>query len=559
MYEVTPLQGFNKIKFGMPKEKADGIIKNSKTLKGSLDNKASFNDDFVIFYDENDKVCSVEFHTDKVLVNGSQVPDNPALIGRWIRSLDQTCLVQNVNGNIEAVSKKLSIELRTADNKLDFIKFGKKDYYNESVDDIRLRVYEACLSGKITESQRDTLLSKIGHQYISEQATYGNKTDDVKEVLKSLNKTDSDHVGGGYWVDSGHVIYRDVEYKSGKPIGFIDVYSLPKYKNTGLIILAVTKDSRRTGIGTTMVHKMISYCSSNYKKLNISQLRWLVDIDNPASAAMAEKLGFKLNKETKTEKEYLMQLGNLNEFKEINDMDNISELKLSIFEAALRNDIDQGSANQMVGIINESVFSNSPLKKKLDKLSEIKKAKPKDYDGPEEVKKFVDKYYDDIVACAELVEKEPDKLRKNEVHAGIATAAGLFTSYLTALAGIKSFILFGAGFGGMILSIIFACITSIIAYCRQSNDIKASDELAKVREALKKADTSKLPKEYKNKIADIVTSIDDAETEISTRVKVAKESTDMRLKIYEACLAGEITESQRDDLLSKCTDAYKVN
>ena len=48
----------------------------------------------------------------------------------------------------------------------------------------------------------------------------------------------------------------------------------------------------------------------------------------------------------------------------------------------------------------------------------------------------------------------------------------------------------------------------------------------------------------------MITAIDDAETEINSRVKVTNESTDdIRLSIYEKEMNGEITMTERDALL----------
>ena len=93
----------------------------------------------------------------------------------------------------------------------------------------------------------------------------------------------------------------------------------------------------------------------------------------------------------------------------------------------------------------------------------------------------------------------------------------------------------------------------MIKAVRISNDIKASDELVKVRDALNKLDTKNLPEEYKNKITDIINAINDADTEISARFNaVAKESViDMKLKIHEAFEFGNITEFERDTLLDR--------
>lgn len=135
-----------------------------------------------------------------------------------------------------------------------------------------------------------------------------NESEDIHKIIKSLSKEDSDHVGGGYWVNSDHVIYRKVHYVNKEPVGFIDVYELPRSKNIGMVILAVDGKYRGQGIARRMSSEMIRHFKS--KKSNIEKLRWLVDVDNMASARLAESLGFKRNPshKNKDEYEYLYEL-----------------------------------------------------------------------------------------------------------------------------------------------------------------------------------------------------------------------------------------------------------
>jgi hypothetical protein len=231
----------------------------------------------------------------------------------------------------------------------------------------------------------------------------------------------------------------------------------------------------------------------------------------------------------------------------------MKDLEMAIYESMMDGSIDTDSGKKMLDIYYEGVLD--PIRSKLAKIKEIKDAKPKDYDGPEATKKFVDKYYNDIVNCAKILETEPDKLRKNEVTMCVASIVGIL-GYLPLMliedAGlVAAGTALSIGTGLFILgAFVLPTIHVIISYVRKSDDIKASDDLAKVRTALKKVDTVKLPKEYQNKITDCLTAIDDAETEISSRVKVSKESVmDIRLSIYEKAMTGEISESDRDMLL----------
>lgn len=133
---------------------------------------------------------------------------------------------------------------------------------------------------------------------------FSNMSKDVHTIIDSLSKEDANHIGNGYWVDSDHVIFRDVEYRNGKPVGFIDVYLLPRYKRTGLVVLAVSDGYKHQGIGKSLANKAKQMLRSND---DIDKLRWLTDSDNEASISMAKSLGFKLNKDGQTEKEFIFE------------------------------------------------------------------------------------------------------------------------------------------------------------------------------------------------------------------------------------------------------------
>ena len=136
---------------------------------------------------------------------------------------------------------------------------------------------------------------------------YNKYSKDVHTIIDNLSKEESNHIGNGYWIDSDHIIYRKVEYMNNKPVGFIDVYSLPKFKNYGLIIIAVSKDARGKGVGKKLVNSAIQNCKNNK---DINKLRWLADSDNTASINMAKSLGFKLNSDGEDKKEFIYDLKN---------------------------------------------------------------------------------------------------------------------------------------------------------------------------------------------------------------------------------------------------------
>lgn len=231
----------------------------------------------------------------------------------------------------------------------------------------------------------------------------------------------------------------------------------------------------------------------------------------------------------------------------------MTNLEYCIFEAERLGEIDLQTRDMLLDAYTESVFEINPLHKFLKKTKEIKTAKPKEYDGPEEIKEFVDKYYDDIKKISGILEKEPNKLRTSEIRYCIATILGIIGFYgghILAIITLTPEISIIA-FAGLILSLIYSILRSILNAFRARDDIKVSDDLAKVRSALKKIKTNKLSKKDKNKISDMITAIDDAETEVSARMKVTKESAmeDMKMSIYEAELNGAISIEDRNALL----------
>lgn len=188
-------------------------------------------------------------------------------------------------------------------------------------------------------------------------------------------------------------------------------------------------------------------------------------------------------------------------------------------------------------LYEERVFGG-PIKKKIDKLKEIKDQKPSEYDGPKEIKEFIDKNYNDIIECAKILEAEPSKLRKNEINMKIGVAGGVLTHVGSTIASMFLMLketkvtefwgsrLFATGPIVTVLSISIAAFNHILMNIRMNADREAMDNLTKIKNSLNKVDINKLPDEYKKKIANLKTAIDDTQTEIEATLKLTKESVD---------------------------------
>ena len=106
----------------------------------------------------------------------------------------------------------------------------------------------------------------------------------------------------------------------------------------------------------------------------------------------------------------------------------------------------------------------------------------------------------------------------------------------------------------MILSLIWIIVSSfiniIIRNSRVDADVQAMHDLSKVKTALKKLNTKKLPDAYKKKVSDLIQKIDDAEVDVYAKFKNIKESTydDIADYIQESVNNGELTFEEAKDM-----------
>lgn len=91
--------------------------------------------------------------------------------------------------------------------------------------------------------------------------------------------------------------YRKIEYINGEPAGFIDIYTLPKFKDAGLVVLAVNRKYRGLGLSKKLVNNAISFVKNDNK---LYYLRWQADKDNDVSINLAKSCGFKQTDSTDT-------------------------------------------------------------------------------------------------------------------------------------------------------------------------------------------------------------------------------------------------------------------
>ena len=185
----------------------------------------------------------------------------------------------------------------------------------------------------------------------------------------------------------------------------------------------------------------------------------------------------------------------------------MSDLMLDVFFESLNDDsVSYNEFCELGDMVTEGVFTNdkSPLKNLIDRLEEIKDSKPKEYNGSEEVKKFVDKNYDTVMKVSDILEKEPSELKKNEYKLVV-------NSILMLIAGVITMPLFGIGFLVLIADLIIIVVKYLMSYARQTDDDNAYADLMMIRKSLKKATSKNLSPKVKEKLIDMIEKIDDME------------------------------------------------
>ena len=217
-------------------------------------------------------------------------------------------------------------------------------------------------------------------------------------------------------------------------------------------------------------------------------------------------------------------------------MDDYSKLKLSVFESTL----DKSDKNRIISymescddedfqqicesaeliVYGESLMNEavelSPIRKMKAELQKIKDSKPDEFSEDNEVSEYVNKNYDKLMKCSDILEKEPSKLRSNEVKYTIGSLVSLVGWYATMLTfnplaiGLSSVLMF-----------ILTFVYPIINFVRTSDDRKSIDDLTKIRKSLKSIQDKKgLKMEDRKKITKIIDAIDDAETEMNAKFKL---------------------------------------
>lgn len=142
-----------------------------------------------------------------------------------------------------------------------------------------------------------------------ERAMYRNRTiqagktkNDVEEIINSMNKKDRDKVLAGSkeylsYEQGSAVVHRVLNKIGDKPVAFFDILDDGDSLNIALGTRS-GEEYRGKGYGSKVAKQGLDWIEKNKKKLNQSKIVWGVKVNNTPSIRIAEKSGFKLDKDS---------------------------------------------------------------------------------------------------------------------------------------------------------------------------------------------------------------------------------------------------------------------
>lgn len=119
-----------------------------------------------------------------------------------------------------------------------------------------------------------------------------NTYDDVLKVFNQLAENEKRYISPrtGKFVESSNMVFRNVEYIKGKPVGFIEAYSFSDRDRVSVyMVYGIIKQYRHTGIASIMVHKLSEYLKNN---TSYRQIIYECNKLNQPSLNAAKGLGF---------------------------------------------------------------------------------------------------------------------------------------------------------------------------------------------------------------------------------------------------------------------------
>ena len=148
----------------------------------------------------------------------------------------------------------------------------------------------------------------------------------------------------------------------------------------------------------------------------------------------------------------------------------------------------------------------SPLRSLVSLVENIKKETPKEFKGDSNVKKYVDKYGDDIIKLAKALEDEKQKnWDKDMMKWFITNLAPLIIGYVTMAVGLN-----GIAILSFLISILISVLWMISQEMRRSDNATINNSLKKIKTSLSSINDKDMTPAVKKKVDNCIAAIDKA-------------------------------------------------
>ena len=174
--------------------------------------------------------------------------------------------------------------------------------------------------------------------------------------------------------------------------------------------------------------------------------------------------------------------------------------------------------NNSLGIFSECVLIEaeiqtfqersimSPLRGLVSLVEKIKSETPKEFKGDSNVKKYVDKYGDDIIKLAKALEDEKQKnWDKDMIKWFITNLAPLIIGFVTMSVGLN-----GIAILSFLISILISVLWMTSQEMRRSDNVTINNSLKKIKTSLSSIKEKDMTPAVKKKVDNCIEAIDKA-------------------------------------------------
>lgn len=279
--------------------------------------------------------CKYPHH---VIRNGKLILSVPGIKAAYARALQMGVLKGEVKKHLERHIKELDMQVNFKNGSLS---------WNES-HEIKIDENFADIEKFITERTGINLnlpgvfVEKVVSTKIASMPINRKTNADVRSIIDTLSDKEKKYIGDGEWSGTDITIYRDIIYKNGKAVAFLELYRFKEEPDTGYICVAISKEERGQGYARQLVNKVHSIYSLENDGLRY--LGWLVDNDNNASITLANSLGFKIDSKQKSETIFKLKLETPKPRTESADNDKFPEVDVKSKKTTNPNDPESSKA-----------------------------------------------------------------------------------------------------------------------------------------------------------------------------------------------------------------------